>query len=113
MKPEDRDEGLADLILELIDHLRRRLAAFDLHRFESDRDEIDLTAYRLATIGETTRKLSDGLKAAHPEIDWADMSGLRNVVAHDYLGIDPSIIWNAARHGLDELETACRAILPQ
>lgn len=113
MKPEDRDEGLADVVLELIAHIRRRLSVLDLPEFQVDRDEIDLTAYRLATIGETTRKFSLGFKAKHPEIDWVEIYDLHNVVAHDYLGIEPELIWRPACLELDHLETACRTIAPQ
>lgn len=76
--------------------------------FADDRDELDLTAYRLSVIGENTNKLSEALKARHPTLDWARVYQLRNIVAHDYDAIDPVRIWRITGEHLDELSTICR-----
>ena len=40
------------------------------------------------TLGQSALKLSDALKSAHPEVDWKSIVGLRNVLVHDYLGVN-------------------------
>jgi uncharacterized protein with HEPN domain len=37
---------------------------------------------------ESTQRLSDTLKAAHPDVEWRRIIAFRNVLVHDYLGID-------------------------
>ena len=48
----------------------------------------DATLRNLQTMPESTQRLSDCLKARHPDVDWRALSGFRNVLVHDYLGID-------------------------
>ena len=44
------------------------------------------------------------LKAAHPEVEWSKIAGLRNILVHDYLGINLVRIWEILQHGLPELK---------
>lgn len=105
--PLNRDLDLLDLSLEMVAHLDRRLTGLDYLGFSSDRDEIDLTAYRLAVIGEATSKLSDGLKSRHSNIPWAMIYKMRNVISHDYPGIDPARTWVAPTRDLAPLAQVC------
>ncbi len=80
--------------------------------FLADRDERDLTAYRLATIGEETRQLSDTIKNRH-DLPWLQIYGMRNVVFHDYVAVDPDLIWGVAKTRLAAIGVMCRAELKQ
>ena len=106
-----RDRANLELVLELIAHITRRLDDMTLERFVADRDEVDLTAYRLAAIGEATRKLSPDLKDRHPETPWAAIYGMRNIVAHEYGAVIPARVWNVTTDHLDALVAVCRAEL--
>ena len=65
----------------------------------------DATIRRLQTLAESTQRLSDELKAKATEIDWRGISGLRNILVHDYLGgIDLDIIWDVIERDLPELK---------
>ncbi len=107
MRHDAGDESHLEQILELIAHIDRRLSGLDRDRFSQDRDEVDLTAYRLAAIGEATQKLSAALKDRHPQIPWRAIYGMRNIVAHDYGAVLPDRIWNVTDGQLDELEQVC------
>lgn len=48
----------------------------------------------LQTLGESIKRLSEGVKAAYPQVDWKGIVALRNVLVHDYLDLDPEEIWN-------------------
>ena len=112
MEMTDRDANRLELILQLIADIERRLATMTIEMFLADRDERDLTAYRLATIGEETRQLSDALKNRH-DLPWIQIYGMRNVVFHDYVSVDPDLIWGVAKSRLAALEAMCRAELDQ
>ena len=103
-----RDEAHLELVLELILHIERRLDDMPFDRFIVDRDEVDLTAYRLAAIGEATNRLSPALKSRHPEIPWAAIYGMRNIIAHEYGAVIPSRVWNVTTDHLDALAAVCR-----
>jgi len=49
---------------------------------------LDAVIRNLQTLSESTQKLSDKLKAEHPEINWKAISGFRNILVHNYLGLD-------------------------
>jgi len=69
------------------------------------------TLYYLQTLAEATQRISDALKSAHPEVDWAAIGGFRNRLAHGYLDVDLDIIWNVIKNYLPPLKTAVQAML--
>ena len=78
----------------------------------------DAVLRNLQTLAESTQRISDRLKALHPEVDWRAIAGFRNVLVHDYLGINLVRVWeivsvhlpvlgaqmDAIRHEADSLE---------
>jgi len=58
----------------------------------------------LQTLGQSVLKLSDTLKAAHPEVDWKSIIGLRNVLVHDYLGVSVIRIWEIVERDLPDFK---------
>ena len=48
---------------------------------------------------------------SRPGINWSRIAGFRNVVTHDYLGLDHEKVWNVVRNELPELKSAARALL--
>jgi uncharacterized protein with HEPN domain len=71
----------------------------------------DAVLRNLHTLSESIQRLSQDLKSAHPEIDWRSIIAFRNVVVHDYLGIDRSQIWDIVENDLPVLKRAVSAIL--
>ena len=67
--------------------------------------------YYLQTMAEAAQRLSESLKATHPEIDWLRIGGFRNRLAHGYLDININIIWDVIEHYLDPLNSAAAAML--
>jgi uncharacterized protein with HEPN domain len=63
----------------------------------------------LQTLGQSALKLSDTVKAAHPEVDWRSIVGLRNVLVHDYLGVNVTRIWEIVERDLPDLKAKITA----
>jgi uncharacterized protein with HEPN domain len=97
----------------MINHLERRLAAMEWTQFLDDPDEQDLTAFRLMQIGEVSRKLPDDLKQRHPQLPWAAIYAMRNIISHDYLGLDLALIWHSATQELGAIKAMARKELDQ
>jgi len=108
MVPEERDLAVLQTILLLITRIKMRLGKTGLEAFVEDPDDVDLLAYRLAMIREYAGKLSDSLRARHPHIPWQRMTGLRNIVAHEYLRVSPARLWQTAQNELEEIAVMCR-----
>ncbi len=57
----------------------------------------------LEQIGESVNKLSDNYKETHADIDWINIAGLRNIISHEYEGVDLVLIYNIATIIINEL----------
>lgn len=71
----------------------------------------DAVLRNLQTMAESTQRLSDASKAAHPEVDWRALSGFRNVLVHNYLGIDLEQIWVVVTRDVPHLRAAATTLL--
>jgi len=81
--------------------------------FMSDRLIQDAVLRNLHTLTESTQRLSEALKARHPEIDWQELAGFRNVLVHDYLGVDTGRVWEIMERQLPDLRRDTEAILQE
>jgi len=66
----------------------------------------DAVLRNLQTMAESTQRISDALKSRHQDIDWYRISGFRNILVHDYLGVDIERVWNILEKDLLELKNA-------
>ncbi|MCI0551890.1 MAG: DUF86 domain-containing protein [Anaerolineae bacterium] len=57
----------------------------------------------LEVIGEAARQMPRGYKSEHPEIPWREVASLRNIIAHEYFGLDNEIIWDVIRTQIPDL----------
>ena len=103
-----KDDGLyLDHIVECIERVRRYTVG-GRDAFMADEMIQDATIRNLQIMAESTQRLSTGLKARHPEIDWGRISGFRNVVVHGYLDIRLDRIWAIVENHLDPLDQVSR-----
>ena len=62
-------------------------------------------------MAESTQRLSDSLKAKHPEINWRKITGFRNLLVHDYLGVDAERVWKIIEIELPTLKQTITTML--
>lgn len=67
--------------------------------------------YHIQVIGEAANHISNSFCEQHSDIPWPDIVGMRNVLVHQYFGIDLEQIWDTVRIDLSVLKTKIRAIL--
>ena len=103
------DRIYIDHILECIDWITRYTAE-GREAFLSDRKTQSATLRELQTLAESTQRLSNEFKEAHSEVPWESISGFRNVLVHDYLGIRLERIWEIIERDLPAFRTALEAI---
>ena len=97
-------------ILECIDRIERYTAE-GKKAFMADERTQDAVLRNLQVLSESTQRLSANLKADHPEVDWRGISGFRNVLVHDYLGINLIRVWEIVEDDLSELKDGIYNIL--
>jgi uncharacterized protein with HEPN domain len=71
----------------------------------------DAVLRNLQTLSESVRRLSDPVKVRHPEIEWRRITAFRNILVHDYLGIDLDRIWRIVESDIPPLKRAMAALL--
>lgn len=71
----------------------------------------DATIRNLAIIGEATKKLSQDLRNNFSHIPFREMAGLRDVLIHDYFGVDLTIVWNVVENELPQIKIELEKIL--
>ena len=117
MPPDRSDEGWRDAAL-LLDIM---LAAEDALSFVAGLDERAFLASglhqsavirKLEVMGEAAGKVSNAFCAAHPEIPWKQMTGLRHRLIHDYGDVRLDIVWRVASETLPGLIAMLRPLVP-
>jgi len=79
--------------------------------FLSDTKTQDAVLRNLQTLAESTQRLPEELKAKYPDVPWRAISGFRNLLAHDYLGVNQSTGWDICRHDLPGLGAVVASML--
>jgi uncharacterized protein with HEPN domain len=100
-----------DDILEAIHQIRTYLADQSEDAFTKDRKTQDAVIRNLEIIGEAAGHLPEQIQKGEPEIDWRKITGLRNILIHEYFGINLLIIWDVVQNKLNPLETVCQRLL--
>ncbi len=80
-------------------------------QFVDDARTMDAVVRNLMTMGESIRWIPEPVLDAHPAVPWRTLRGMRNVVVHEYFGVDPAILWETVRGDLPPLEADLEAVL--
>lgn len=110
MPPRDWEFRLED-ILEAIRKIERYTTGLDLDSFRADDRTRDAVIWNLILIGEASRLVPDEVAELAPNVPWAQMRGMRNVLVHEYFGVDETIVWTTATRDLPPLIDPLEMIL--
>ena len=99
-------------VLEAIEKIERYSAPFDNDDdFFHQELNFDATMMQFVVIGEMVEKIDNALKEKHSEIPWREIKDFRNIVAHDYFGVDSEEIWSIIKTHLPELKEKIQKII--
>ncbi len=65
----------------------------------------------LEVIGEAIKNVPEDVRVRYPDVEWKRIAGLRDILIHEYFGIDTVIIWDIILNKLPFLETQVKQIL--
>ncbi len=82
-------------------------------RFMASHTLQDAVLRNLQTMAESAQRVSDDLKAKHPEVEWRRIAAFRNVLVHDYLGIDIERVWEITQRDVPRLKQAILTMLEE
>jgi uncharacterized protein with HEPN domain len=97
-------------LLDFLRHIANECEYLVQLKQDRDREELldDPTKSRaivrsLEVIGEAVKKLPAEFRGSYPQVDWADMAGMRDVLIHHYFGIDYDIVWDVLQNEIPDL----------
>jgi uncharacterized protein with HEPN domain len=82
-------------------------------RKEFEKQELIQTwiIHHLLILGEAASALSDSFREQHPDIPWSKITGMRNVLVHNYFGIDLDVVWSVVETDLPPLKRYIEELL--
>ncbi len=113
MQPEGRDTAY---LWDMLCYARTAAGLVNdlsLAAYLNDRRQQLALERALELVGESARRLSDAFRAAHPDIPWRTIIGLRTVLAHDYGSILQERLWNVANVQVPELIRRIEPLVPE
>jgi len=107
-----KDKHSLNSILEAISKIHRFIKDHsDQDSFYKDDKTFDAVMMNFIVIGEMVSRISSSTKKSNPQIDWNRIRGFRNLVAHDYFGIDAEEVWQIIVNDLPKLKDDIKNIL--
>jgi uncharacterized protein with HEPN domain len=100
-----KDDSLyIDHILQSINNIFEYTKGLSIQDFSDNKMVQDAVIRNFEIIGEATKKVSDDYKQVHFEVPWKAMSGMRDKLIHDYIGVDTAVIWKTIKEDLSPLK---------
>jgi uncharacterized protein with HEPN domain len=105
------DDYLVDIVTA-IDEIEEFTRGMDYPNFASDKKTINAVIRSLEVLGEATKHIPATIREKHPDIPWKNMAGMRDVLIHNYMGVDLKTVWKVIKERLPELKPLLEKIHP-
>lgn len=93
-----------DDILESIEKINNYTSGMALEDFKYDPKTFDAVARNLEILGEAAKNIPPEIKSQYQDVEWKKITGLRDVLIHDYFGINAKIVWDVVQNRLPILK---------
>lgn len=87
-------------MIQSIDRIFEYVEVMDYDSFKKDQKTIDAVIRNFEIIGEASKNIPLYVREANPEIPWQEMYLMRNLVSHEYFGVDTMILWEVIKNHL-------------
>ncbi len=71
---------------------------------KDDKKTYDAVMMNFIVIGEAVKNIYEEVSKNHPEVEWRQIMDMRNLLAHEYWGVDEKVVWSAIRKNLPQLK---------
>jgi uncharacterized protein with HEPN domain len=99
------DAWVRDIISAIAD-IRVDTAGLDFAAFAARPTIVRSVLYSIAIMGQAAKDISPAFKAAHPDVPWRAIAGIRDRIVHEYFRTNTRRIWDVVIDDIDELEKA-------
>lgn len=113
MKSELGDKARLQHISDAIKEIEKYIENSSYEDFQSNSMMQFATVKQLEIIGEASNQLTEHFRKLYKEIEWREIIGLRNILIHEYFGIDTKIVWDILETDLPKFKIQVEEILKQ
>ena len=108
--PKDDLEFLEHIIeaIDLIEGYTKNVRKED---FIKNNEKHDAVVRELTIMGEAAKKISESFKSENPSIEWKKLSGIRDVIVHQYFRLNLSLIWEIVQSDLSGIKEKLKPLL--
>lgn len=106
-----REAVLLGEMIDAAEQAQQLVAGRDVEALETDRQRRDALLWNFTVLGEAAAQLSTDFKAAHPNVQWARPSQLRNRIVHGYWSIDLQVLHATALDDLPAFTAQLKTVL--
>jgi len=100
-------------IIECIEQIEAYTSNVTEEIFLESKEKQDAVVRRLEIIGEAVKNLAEDFKKEYPYIPWNKAMATRNIIVHEYFGIDYSLIWSTIKQDLPELKKQVKELVEE
>ncbi|MBL0702122.1 MAG: DUF86 domain-containing protein [Desulfosarcina sp.] len=93
-----------DDIIEAINKIERYITDIDFDSWQHDEKTVDAVIRNIEVIGEASSHMPIEIQEQYKDVPWGMMKGIRNILAHEYFGVDLEIIWKTVKDDLPILK---------
>ena len=92
-------------ILNAIEKIERYTKDLSFEEFRKNYMAADAIVRNFEIIGEAANNVPERVKRKYPFVEWKEAIGFRNVLIHDYFGIDLEAVWDTVRENIPSLKS--------
>lgn len=111
MRERSKDKNRLEHIVEAIVRLQTHAGNLPEEELRKDVLRYYGIVKNIEIIGEAARMLTDDFKALHPEVEWRNISGMRNFLVHEYFNVDEETVFEVLHSEIPELKTHIEKML--
>ncbi len=91
-------------MVEAVRRVSQYSAGMTREAFLADAKTVDAVVRNLEVLGEAAKHIPDEMRMRYAAIEWKKIAGMRDVLAHDYFGIDEDILWDVVENKVPPLK---------